>query len=410
MRIAVNIVSSYARFLLGMIAVFCLTPFILQRIGIEDFGLWSLCLAVTGVLGVLDLGFSTAAVKYVAECAGNGKHEARNEALSTLLLVYTLLGGVVLILVLAAIPAGIHWFGLEAGNVERFRTIVTITGVAQAIALPLSIFRSALVGQGRYDVVNSFDIGIIVFNIILVITLLTSGMGLPGLALANASIVLAGPLALVPMAFKKIPGLALSLKRIRMARLREAAPLAVWFLLANIALIITLRSDALLIKIYLPLTAVAAFAIAAKISESSYLLNKQFSNALMPLISSSSGAGDTATVRSILQDGTRYLATVSAPCREHYSSLGWSRIARCHFASAYTVACRVFLDVAIQCCQRPGNDRRSPQCSLDHDWLSCIKHCPFNHIDPNAGIGGSGTGHAALSLDIGVRRHPEASL
>jgi len=313
MRIAINIVSSYARFLLGMIAVFCLTPFVLQRIGVEDFGLWSLCLAVTGVLGVLDLGFSTAAVKYVAECAGNGEHEARNEALSTLLLVYTLLGVVVLILVLAAIPAGIHWFGLEAANAEKFRTIVTITGVAQGIALPLSIFRSALVGQGRYDVVNSFDIGIIVLNIALVFTLLTSGLGLPGLAIANASIVLAGPLALVPMAFKKIPGLALSIKRVRLARLREAAPLAVWFMLANIALIITLRSDALLIKIYLPLTAVAAFAIAAKISESSYLLNKQFSNALMPLISSSRGAGDTATVRAILQDGTRYLAAVSAP-------------------------------------------------------------------------------------------------
>jgi O-antigen/teichoic acid export membrane protein len=74
-----------------------------------------------------------------------------------------------------------------------------------------------------------------------------------------------------------------------------------------------LRSDALLIKVYLPLSAVAAFAIAAKISESSYLLNKQFSNALMPLISSSRGAGDAATVRAILQDGTRYLATVSAP-------------------------------------------------------------------------------------------------
>ena len=123
---------------------------------------------------------------------------------------------------------------------------MTITGVAQGIALPLSIFRSALVGQGRYDVVNGFDVGIIVLNISAGrCTLLTSGLGLPGLAIANASIVLAGPLALVPVAFRKIPGLALSIKRIRLARLREAAPLAVWFMLANIALIITLRSDAL---------------------------------------------------------------------------------------------------------------------------------------------------------------------
>ena len=147
MRIAINIVSSYARFLIGMAAVFFLTPFILARIGAEDFGLWALCLAVTGVLGVLDLGFSTAAVKYVAECAGNGRHEARNEALSTLLAVYTLLGVVVFVLVLSAIPAGIHWFGLESIDAIRFRTIVTITGVAQGIALPLSLFRSALVGR-----------------------------------------------------------------------------------------------------------------------------------------------------------------------------------------------------------------------------------------------------------------------
>lgn len=313
MRIAINIVTSYARFLIGMSAVIFLTPFILNGIGKEDFGLWALCLALTGVLGLLDLGFSTAAVKYVAECAGNGEHEARNEALSTLLLVYTLLGVAVLILVVAAIPVGIRWFGFEAEQAVKFRTTMSITGIAQGIALPLSIFRSALVGQGRYDVVNAFEIGAILLNAALVFSLLNSGLGLAGLALANASVVLAGPLALIPLAFKKIPGLALSTGRIKLARLREAAPLAVWFMLANVSLLITLRSDALLIKVYLPLSAVAAFAIAAKISESTYLLNKQFSNALMPLVSSSRGAGDTATVRAILQDGTRYLAVVAAP-------------------------------------------------------------------------------------------------
>jgi O-antigen/teichoic acid export membrane protein len=313
MRIAVNIATSYARFLIGMLAVLFLTPFILNGIGTEDFGLWSLCLALTGVLGLLDLGLSTAAVKYVAECAGKGEHEARNEALSTLLLVYALLGVAVLLLVVAAIPAGIRWFGLEAEEAIKFRTIMSITGVAQGIALPLSLFRSALVGQGRYDVVNTFEIGAILLNAALVFSLLKSGMGLAGLALANASVVLAGPLALISLAFRKIPGLALSTCRIKLARLREAAPLAVWFMLANVSLMVTLRSDALLIKVYLPLSAVAAFAIAAKISESAYLLNKQFSNALMPLVSSSRGAGDTATVRAILQDGTRYLAVVAAP-------------------------------------------------------------------------------------------------
>ena len=43
------------------------------------------------------------------------------------------------------------------------------------------------------------------------------------------------------------------------------------------------------------------------------MLNKQFSNALMPLVSSSAGAGDVEMVRTILVDGTRLLMIVAAP-------------------------------------------------------------------------------------------------
>ena len=63
----------------------------------------------------------------------------------------------------------------------------------------------------------------------------------------------------------------------------------------------------------MPLSAVAAFAIAAKISEYAFLLNKQFSNALMPLVSSSASVGDKQTVTAILTDGTRFLMIFATP-------------------------------------------------------------------------------------------------
>ncbi len=77
MRIAINITTSYARFLTGIVAVFLLTPFTLGVIGTDAFGLWSLCLAVIGVLGLLDLGLGTAAVKAVAEHTGGDSTRAR---------------------------------------------------------------------------------------------------------------------------------------------------------------------------------------------------------------------------------------------------------------------------------------------------------------------------------------------
>lgn len=313
MRIVFNIASSYARFLAGVAAVIFLTPFTLDMVGVEQFGLWALCLALTGVLGLLDMGFSTAAVKYVAECSGNSDHAARNEALSTLMVIYTVLGVICLLIIVSLVPAGIQLFSLDSQQAEMFKNIMTITWTALALALPLSIFRSALIGAGRYDVVNLVELGSILLNTLLVVVLLNRGWSLIGLAAANASVMLSAPLVMVPLARRLIPEFGLGVRLIRFRRMREVVPLAVYFMLANIALLITLRSDALIIKGFLPLSAVAAYAIAAKISEYCYLLNKQFSNVLMPLVSSSASAGDQQMVRTILVNGTRYLMIIATP-------------------------------------------------------------------------------------------------
>ena len=78
-------------------------------------------------------------------------------------------------------------------------------------------------------------------------------------------------------------------------------------------MLIILRIDPVVIKAFLPLSAVAVYAIAAKVSEYTYLLNKQFSNALMPLVSQSKGAGDADTIRRVLIDGTRFLMAIAVP-------------------------------------------------------------------------------------------------
>jgi O-antigen/teichoic acid export membrane protein len=313
MRIVFNIATSYARFLTGIVAVVFLTPFTLNMVGVEQFGLWSLCLALTGALGLLDMGLSTAAVKYVAECSGNSDHAARNEAVSTLMVVYAGLGLICMLLVFSLIPMGPGFFNLDAKQTELFKSIMVITGLSLAVALPLSVFRSALIGDGRFHVVNLVELGSILLNALLVVVLLSRGWSLIGLAIANASVMLSAPLILMPLAMRKIPEFRLGSKLVRFKKLKEVAPLAVYFMLANIAVLITLRSDAIIIKGFLPLSAVAAFAIAAKISEYAFLLNKQFSNALMPLVSSSASVGDKQTVTAILTDGTRFLMIFATP-------------------------------------------------------------------------------------------------
>jgi len=67
MRWVLNIASNYLRVIVGIAVMFLLIPFIVSRLGMDLFGLWSLIFAVVGLFGLLDLGFATAAMKYVAE-------------------------------------------------------------------------------------------------------------------------------------------------------------------------------------------------------------------------------------------------------------------------------------------------------------------------------------------------------
>ncbi|NCA70020.1 MAG: hypothetical protein EOM91_07915 [Sphingobacteriia bacterium] len=313
MRWVLNIASNYLRVVVGILVMFFLIPYMVSRLGMDLFGLWTLIFAVVGLFGLLDLGFATAAMKYVAELTASGDRAGRNQILSTLLVVYGVLGLICILAVALLVAPVALWLGLGPAQAETFTHALWLLGVVVAINLPASLVKAILIGGGHMHLVNALELILTLLNAALIVILLESGMGLMGLAIATATTMLLGPLALLPLAIRLTPGLAVSPRQFAPAKVRELLGFSVYFFIANIAVLIILRMDPVVIKAFLPLTAVAIYAIGAKIAEYTYLLNKQFSNALMPLISQSKGAGDTAMVRRVLLDGTRFLLAIAVP-------------------------------------------------------------------------------------------------
>ena len=313
MRWVLNIASNYLRVIVGIAVMFFLIPFTVGHLGLDLFGLWSLVFAVVGLFGLLDLGFATAAMKYVAELTASGDHAGRNQVLSTLLVVYGILGLVCLLLVAILAGPASGWFALSPDKAEPFTLVLWVLGTVVAINFPASLIKAILIGSGRMHLVNAIELVTTLVNAALVVILLEAGLGLMGMAIATAVTMLLGPLVMLPLAIRLTPGLSVSPRLFSRSRVRELLGFSVYFFIANVAVLIILRLDPVVIKMFLPLTAVAIYAVGAKIAEYTYLLNKQFSNALMPLVSQSKGAGDTATVRRILVDGTRFLLAIAVP-------------------------------------------------------------------------------------------------
>jgi O-antigen/teichoic acid export membrane protein len=313
MRWIVNIATSYLRFGTGMLTVFLMMPFVIASIGMEQFGLWSLLFAVVGLFGLLDLGLATAAVKHVAEATGSGCISERNRSLATLLVVYSGIGLLCLGLVSLTCSIAGSWFDLDAGRAEQFGAVLFVLGVAVSLNFPLSLFKAILTGAGHMHVVNIVETVTTLVNAGLMVVLLHAGWGLKGMALSTAGTMALSGVVLIPLAYRFVDGLSLSP---RLFNFRQVSPLlsfSICVFVANVATLMMLRMDPVVIKFFLSLSSVAVYAVAAKIAEYTLLLNKQFSNALMPLISRSRGAADPEKIRAVLTDGTRYLLAIAVP-------------------------------------------------------------------------------------------------
>lgn len=313
MRWVLNIATSYLRFVIGIIVVFFLTPFIVSKIGMDMFGLWSLIFAIVGIFGLLDLGFATAAVKYMAEFTGNKDHAGRNQTLATLLVVYTGLGLACLLLVAVVASNAGSWFDLDSDKRQPFQLALWLIGSAVAVNLPMSLFKAILNGSGRMTLMNGIDLVVLAVNATGVVWALNAGFGISGLIVVTTSTMVLGPVLAMIVAFWLVPGLSLSPRLFSKGRVRELLSFSAYFFIANVAVMIILGIDPVVIKAFMPLEAVAVYAIGAKIAEYTYYLNKQFSNGLMPLVSQSRGANDEATIDRVLTDGTRFCLAIAVP-------------------------------------------------------------------------------------------------
>ena len=306
-QFAVNAAANYVRMLVSIAAVAVLTPYIIGRIGKDDFGLWSLVISTLGFLSLLDLGFGTGVVKYVAQCSATGAVERRNRVLSTLSLVYLLvsLASAVCILLLAIFFNGM--FGIPAAQQGKSTALLWILAVRFVLlALPLSLFRNALYGEQKVYLINALQIVSTVLYAGGTWVVLQRGYGVVALAWVNLAAMLVEYFGYAWCAYAKMPDLRISAGLIDKSILKEVASFSSAQFIINIAALILLRTDPIIVKAFLPLSGVAIYAVALKIAENAYLLAKQFTNLLGPLAAQLKENAEEQKIRFIFVNCTKF--------------------------------------------------------------------------------------------------------
>src|SRR3954467_2728016 len=101
-------------------------PFNVSHLGKSAYGLWALTTSVLWFFGVLDLGYGSALVKFIAQYRAWRDRTALNEIISTIAVVFTGVGSMCLIVTALLAWRVASLFNIDAGQARTAQQVMLI--------------------------------------------------------------------------------------------------------------------------------------------------------------------------------------------------------------------------------------------------------------------------------------------
>src|SRR6478736_3476674 len=96
-KFIVNVLWNWSLAAVNIFSALILSPFIIRRLGDENFGLWALTASLAECYWIVDLGFRSATLKYTAHYRALGENDRINEILNTALFYSACIGPVLVL-------------------------------------------------------------------------------------------------------------------------------------------------------------------------------------------------------------------------------------------------------------------------------------------------------------------------
>lgn len=312
-RLAVGAISNCACQAIVFGTWFLLTPFLLQHLGQAAYGLWILASSIVAYGSLLELGISGAVIRYVAQHRARGDAEAARQLIATALRLFTLLGLVVAALGLVLAPFFPRAFHLDDEGSASAAWLIVLMALTAGVSLPCLTASAVLRALQRYDAVSLLTALGTILSAGLMMLAASNELGPIGLVAANLVATLVMQIPSIWMVNHLAPELRFGWSGGRRGMIRSVLSFSTPLFINNVAGLIQTRTDELVIGTFLPLGAVAPYAVAHRLSEVPHLMANQMLKLLPPLAAELDALGDLVRLRTLYLVGTRLTFAIATP-------------------------------------------------------------------------------------------------
>lgn len=149
-----NVTYSIIGYVWPMIFTLCITPIVIFRLGVKDYGIYLFINSIISLLGILDFGISTAITKHMAHYHGKNSQKELVTLIhssNSLFLIISILGFIVTLLIALLGP---RLLPNEFASYAQYSTLFILAGaifVANSIDVTYTII---LISLQRFDITN----------------------------------------------------------------------------------------------------------------------------------------------------------------------------------------------------------------------------------------------------------------
>ena len=187
-QIKVGAMLSYLAIAVNIIAGLVYTPWMIDKIGQSQYGLYTLANSLI-TLFLVDFGLSSATAKYLSRHNADGDREGAEKTLGAIYKLYLLVDAVILI-ILTVIFFLIDqiYVKLTPTELEQFKVVYVISAIFSVVNFPFVTFNGILTAYEKFIPLKLIDIAYRVFNVVFTVIALILGGGLYALVLVHVGV------------------------------------------------------------------------------------------------------------------------------------------------------------------------------------------------------------------------------
>jgi len=290
-----------------------LTPLILSYLGDKKFAVWALFWTFSAYFMFMDFGLGVSLVRETSRNYIKAEYRIINQALSSVILFYLLLGTITFGIIWKMTP----WL-IEHLSVSDAMAPVVVDilhwGVPVFVLVGLvNTFAALLRGFQRYDKITLAMLIASIPNVAGSYLVLDNGFGIAGLIWVIAGVYLLQALLMWYFSRKLMPELKIGFSLVSWGILKEMFPLGARIQVSKLAELASYQTDKILLAFFLPMSFVTMYDLGAKIASLMRDLPYALTSAVFPAASEMHSQAHFDKLWQMYDRGSKYMLIVTLP-------------------------------------------------------------------------------------------------